>query len=243
MALVWSGCTVTGVIFSNLFWEGFADYFKININILDNSWHADLDQTNVLISRWPARPPERQPALSEHVQEWYWDRERLTGQVSVSTTGLPALLDASLSSPWSQWFAGATNCMDLSAHPCLRNTDIFNFTSQKPSTPNTHMLHAYSLCHCCLSTSVQSETQQSSLWWIWWSFQEHRLPPSTESDAIAGKTHNKYMEFNNNSHTHSLTYCCCSILKNMIPTIHWWTQETLYQTLFTLHYVSIQIIT
>lgn len=191
MALVWSGCTVTGVIFSNLFWEGFADYFKININILDNSWHADLDQTNVLISRWPARPPERQPALSEHVQEWYWDRERLTGQVSVSTTGLPALLDASLSSPWSQWFAGATNCMDLSAHPCLRNTDIFNFTSQKPSTPNTHMLHAYSLCHCCLSTSVQSETQQSSLRWIWWSFQEHRLPPSTESDAIAGKTHNK----------------------------------------------------
>lgn len=113
-------------------------------------------------------------------------------------------------------------------------------------TKNTlHMLHAYSLCQCCLSTSVQSETQQSSLWWIWWSFQEHRLPPSTESDAIAGKTHNKYMEYNNSSHTHSLIYCCCSILKNMIPTIHWWTQETqnIYQTLFTLHCVSIQIVT
>lgn len=83
MTLVWSGCTVRGVIFSNLFWEGFADYFKLNINILDNSWHADLDQTNVLISRWPARPPERQPALSEHVQEWYWYRERETDWPSI----------------------------------------------------------------------------------------------------------------------------------------------------------------
>lgn len=117
-------------------------------------------------------------------------RERLTGQVSVSTTGLPALLDASLSSPWSQWFAGATNCMDLSAHLCLRNRYIQLYFI-KTEHPNTHMLHAYSLCHFCLSTSVQSETQQSSWWWIWWSFQEHMMPPSTESDAIAGKPHNK----------------------------------------------------
>lgn len=130
-----------------------------------------------------------------HMCVWIFVCLKLTGQVSVSTAGLPALLDPPLSHPRAQWLTGATYGMDFPAHICLENTRQTNKTGVYIT--NACTLHFSLLVyHSCPSLSVQSGTQQSSWRWIWRSVQEHTLLPGRGSDAIAGRTQ-RYMYLNN----------------------------------------------